>query len=647
MRNLAELVCDRVRRRPAARFGMAGDATPTLAEAVGLAMGAVGALEHAGAGNGRRVALIGATSNSYVMAWLALVLAGAEAALVNPDYPDELLAEMLEQLSPDAVVWVGRAAGPSVAPDAAHLDATGLDRGRLTSAADGQVLTAGPPLGQASAAETPADRALRAAETPADRALRAAETPADRALRAAETPADRALRAAETPADRALRAAETPADRALRAAAAGLSHAPGLARGRFDVAGYMHTSGTTGVPKFCEQTHEYFLRLGRFIADSMCLSEADTVLAPLPMFHINPLGYGVVGGLTGGADVLGLERFSARRFWPLVRDAGVTALILHAPPVEILKRATTGADAAGHRVSRMFFADPDFLETFSIPLGFSAYGSTEAGGLSHIWAWRRGERPDLAEGMSRYGGRSRHEVQWRVNGAGQSESGPNAGAGSGESDTDGPNAGAGPDAGDAGGNSGAGEIAVRADRPGVLFSGYRRADGLVRPFDDDGWFATGDLGRVDAAGNLVFIERRSESIRVKGEFVPIGYVEQRFASVEGLDDVAVWHRSSELVDDEIVLYVEAGGPIPTDAILAVSAGLPTFMRPAMAARVAEIPRDSGVGKVRRRLLNHATVLEAVDLEAMPPNAAARPGPGAGEPRTAAEPIAAGPGADGP
>ena len=255
----------------------------------------------------------------------------------------------------------------------------------------------------------------------------------------------------------------------------------------------------------------------------MCFSEADTVLAPLPMFHINPLGYGVVGGLTGGAEVLGLERFSASGFWPLVRDTGSTVLILHAPPVEILKRATTADDATGHRVSRVFFADPDFLETFGVPLGFSAYGSTEAGGLCHIWAWRQGERPALAEGMSRYGGRARHEVQWRV-------------------DSD-------------------GEIQVRADRPGVLFSGYRRSDGLAQPFDADGWFATGDLGRIDNAGNLVFIERRSESIRVKGEFVPIGYVEQRFSSVDGIEDVAVWRRDSDLVDDEIVLYM-TGPSIP-------------------------------------------------------------------------------------
>ena len=488
MRNLGELVVDRVRRQPGARFGMAGESTPTLGQAVGRARDAVGALEEAGAGFGRRVALIGTTSDSYLTAWLALVLAGAEVALVNPDYPDELLAEMLEQLSPDAVVWSGRKAAESVAPDAAHLDAAHLDAG-----------------GPASAA---------------------------------------------------------------------LADAPGLRRDRFDVAGWMHTSGTTGLPKFCEQTHEYFLRLGRFIADSMCFSEADTVLAPLPMFHINPLGYGVIGGLTGGTEVLGLERFSASGFWPLVRDTGATVLILHAPPVEILKRATGTADAAGHRVSRVFFADPDFLETFDVPLGFSAYGSTEAGGLCHIWAWRRGERPDHPEGMSRYGGRARHEVQWRV-------------------DSD-------------------GEIKVRADRAGVLFSGYRRADGLVQPFDDDGWFATGDLGRVDDAGNLVFIERASESIRVKGEFVPIGYVEQRFSSVDGITDVAVWRRNSELVDDEIVLYI-TGTAIPTEAIAAVSRQLPPFMQPAAAARLAEIPRDSGVGKVRRRLLDDATVLEWVDL----------------------------------
>lgn len=499
VRNLTQLVLDRAERRPGAAFGMAGTGF-TLSQATERAVGAVGGLAEAGVGAGSRVAVVGATSNSYLTGWLGLVLAGAEAALINPAYPADLIAEMLTRLEPDAVLWIGLAPAPAAAPEAVHLDGARLDQGELAAAG-------GPAM------SGPAPDPL-----------------------------------------------------------------PGLGRDRMDVAGYMHTSGTTGVPKFCEQTHEYYLRLGRFIADSMCLSDADTVLAPLPMFHINPLGYGVVGGLTGGSDVLGLEGFSARRFWPTVKDCGATVLILHAPPVEILKRAAAAA-AAGHRVTRMFYADSEFLETFAIPLGFSAYGSTEAGGLCHIWGWRRGDPHDpgrLPEGTARYGGRSRHDVEWRVDDEG--------------------------------------EIFVRAAADGVLFNGYRRGPELERPFDPDGWFATGDLGRVDEAGNLVFIERRSESIRVKGEFVPIGYVEQRLAAVEGLDDLAVWRRRSELVDDEIVLYATAAaGSLPVDRIRSAAAELPPFMRPSSVVRVAEIPRDSGVGKVRRRLLADAEALEAAEL----------------------------------
>ncbi len=520
MRNLSELILDQAERRPDAAFGVAS-APMSLGQAVGLGLDAGGHFAAAGVKPGDRVALIGPTSNSWLVAWLGLVLSGTEVALVNPDYPAELLQKMLDNLEPKALVWVGREPHPNVATGALHLDAGALVDGVL----------------------------LQVTGAPGDDA-------SDRSPQAVRVQGERPL------------------------------DVPGLCRGSHDTAGFMHTSGTTGVPKFCEQSHEYFLRLGRFIADSMCLCETDTVLAPLPMFHINPLGYGVIGGLTGGAGILGLERFSASGFWTTVKQAGATVLILHAPPIEILKRATTGADAAGHQVSRMFFADADFLETFNIPLGFSAYGSTEAGGLCHIFAWRRGERPDLAEGMSRYGGRARHDVQWRVD------------------DT--------------------GEIFVRAagGRAGVLFEGYRRGPELVRPFDNDGWFPTGDLGRVDDAGNLVFIERRSESIRVKGEFVPIGYVEQRFATVEGVADAAVWRRSSQLVDDEIVLYIttedhmdEAPGAtlIPVDAVREVCGQLPGFMRPAAVVRVGEIPRDSGVGKVRRRLLADEIALEVVEL----------------------------------
>jgi carnitine-CoA ligase len=345
---------------------------------------------------------------------------------------------------------------------------------------------------------------------------------------------------------------------------------PGLERDVLDTAGYMHTSGTTGLPKFCAQSHRYHLRLGRLVADQLAIGPHDRVLAPLPMFHVNPLGYGFLGALTGMADLVATESFPAGSFWSLVRDEHITVLIMHAPPVEAVKRRTTAEDAAGHQVRTMFYADERFLETYGVPVAMSCYGSTEVGGLSHVWQWRRGERAAVPEGASRYAGHPRHDVEHRL--------------------------------------SDDGEILVRGREPGVLFSGYLR-DGVLDPaLDAEGWFHTGDLGRHDEQGRLVFIERRAESIRVKGEYVPIDHVEEAFAGIPAFSDLALWKREGQLGGDEVVLYVVAD-EVPLDVVAATSGELPNFMRPAAVARVAHIPRDAGAGKVQRRRLPDAEILE--------------------------------------
>jgi crotonobetaine/carnitine-CoA ligase len=494
--NLAELLVQRRDRSADKRIGLLGAHEPYSA-VFDRAAAVAREFSDAGVQPGRRVAVVGTNSLSYLVTWMALQLAGAETALVNPTYPTDLLAEMFADLEPATVVWVGPEPAEQTWPGVRHIDAGRANE--LVLHYDGaDHRPSGPP-----------------------------------------------------------------------------TRLPGLDRDPLDIAGYMHTSGTTGTPKFCAQTHEYFLRLGRFIADSLSLSEADTVLAPLPLFHINPLGYGVIGGLIAGANVLSAERFSASGFWPAVREHGVTAVVLHGPPVEILKRATTAADSEGHLVRIMFFADAGFLEDFRVPMGVSAYGSTEAAGLCHVWTWRRGDEPDLAEGMSRYGGRARHDVEWRV--------------------------------------SSDGEIFIRADRPGVLFDGYFKRGVLTKPFDEDGWFATGDLGRIDDAGNLVFIERAAESIRVKGEYVPIGFVEDHFAKLTGIHDLAVWREPSDLAgSDEVVLYV-ASDIIDLGTIQSARAQLPTFMRPSILVRIKEIPRDAGVGKIRRRSLADTERIETLGL----------------------------------
>ncbi|MGE0675015.1 MAG: class I adenylate-forming enzyme family protein [Methylibium sp.] len=484
-----------VLERPGAAFGTL-EQPGRLGAAYAGAQAVARQLRDVGLGRGSIVAFIGRTSASYLTAWMGAQCAGVQAALINPSYPNELLREMLGDLGPAAILWVGREPGDLLDFPVRQFDGGDADAGALRSLRTG-----------------PNDSTVLAGQ--------------------------------------------------------------GRDCAHTDIACYMHTSGTSGRPKFCALSHDYFLRLGRFMADTMGLSHLDTVLAPLPMFHINPLGYGLLGALTAGAGVLAAERFSASGFWPAVKSNRVTALVLHLPPAAILKAGTTRDDARGHRVRVAFGCDPSFLAQFDVPIGVGGYGSTEAGGLCHSWHYRPHDEAMAKEGGFHYAGRARHDIEWSI--------APNE------------------------------EIVVREKRPHALLSGYLRAGALASAVDDEGWFHTGDRGRRDDWGNLVFIERLSESIRVKGEYVPIDFVEERLRRIEALGDFALWGREAAISGQEVVIYA-TGSEVPAAEMGKVTGDLPGFMRPAAVICVAELPRDSGVGKIQRRLLPQLAVRHEVSLE---------------------------------
>jgi len=493
MDNLTELLTAAARDNPAAPFGTFQQ-HDRLDRVVERARDVAARLRESGLGRGDVMAIIGTNSASYIVTWMAAQLLGVQTALINPGYPDEFLATMLDDIAPAAVVWIGRvpaAAGPQ---RAAQIDALRAWEGEIS------VLSS-------------SDR---------------------------------------------------------RETVPGSGDVCVIA----DIAAYLHTSGTSGNPKFCALSHGYFLRLGRYFADAMSFTRHDVVFNPLPLFHINPTGNGVVGALTGRAGFLSTERFAAAEFWPMVKRHGVTALILHAPPVSLLKTKTSADDAKGHRVRVGFACEPDFLRQFGVPLGVGGYGSTEAGGYCHSWRFRPDDRDLPPEGALHLAGQPRYDIDWQIA----------------------------PD----------GEILVREKAPLALFSGYAKQGEVTPALDADGWFHTGDRGRTDATGNLIFIERMSESIRVNAEYVPIDFVEARLRRVPSLQEFALWRLPSASRGHEPVIYTAAPA-VDFAAVRAVVADLPRYMHPTQVITIAAIPRDAGVGKIQRRLLGEQPVLSVERL----------------------------------
>lgn len=123
-----------------------------------------------------------------------------------------------------------------------------------------------------------------------------------------------------------------------------------------------------------------------------------------------------------------------------------------------------------------------------------------------------------------------------------------------------------------------GQIMVRGR---TRFAGYVEGDGLVRPFDEEGWFATGDMGRLDASGRLIVRGRMDRLLISGGENILPEEIEAVLAGVEGVERVVVVGVQDEEYGQRPVAFVgTADGEIDASRLrAAVEAVLPRFMTP--------------------------------------------------------------------
>jgi acyl-CoA synthetase (AMP-forming)/AMP-acid ligase II len=338
----------------------------------------------------------------------------------------------------------------------------------------------------------------------------------------------------------------------------------------------LYTSGTTGRPKGCILSNEYFLRAGDWYAglDGVCSvrPDAERIITPLPLNHVNAMAFSTMVVLTAGGCLVQLDRFHPKSWWPSVRDSRATIVhYLGVMPAMLLSVPASEADR-GHAVRWGFGAGVDrknhavFEERFGFPL-VEAWAMTETGAAACVMA----NHEPRHIGQSCFG-KAEAFVEIRLLDEAGNEAAPGV----------------------------PGELLVRSSGPDprrYFFSGYLKDEAATAEAWADGWFHTGDMVKRDEAGHLYFIDRKKNVIRRSGENISAVEVESVLNQHPAVKSAAVAATPDELRGDEVLACIIPRDPVPAGEREALAASivrhalaqLAYYKAPGWVAFVPEVP----------------------------------------------------------
>jgi malonyl-CoA/methylmalonyl-CoA synthetase len=150
-------------------------------------------------------------------------------------------------------------------------------------------------------------------------------------------------------------------------------------------------------------------------------------------------------------------------------------------------------------------------------------------------------------------------------------------------------------------DEGVGVIEVRG--PNVFKGYWRMPEKTAEEFRADGYFVTGDLGRMDERGYVHIVGRAKDLIISGGLNVYPAEVEAVLDAIPGVVESAVIRVPHPDFGEGVVALVQAGDPNLGEAgvIAEASAALARFKQPMRVIFVSELPRNS-MGKVQKKLL---------------------------------------------
>lgn len=337
------------------------------------------------------------------------------------------------------------------------------------------------------------------------------------------------------------------------------------------IAVLLYTPGTSGRPRAAMLSHRALLANIQQCAatDPPPMLGDDVVLGALPLSHVYGLNAVLGQVLWTGATLVLAGRLDPEQALQLIAREAVTC-VPAAPP---LIAAWSGSPLAARSMAsvRILLSGAgalaeetvrDFEQTTGLKVE-QGYGLTEAGPVLTSTIGSPRHKPGSA-------GRALPGVELRV------------------VDEDGADV----DPADTG------EIRARGAN---LFSGYW-PDGDAAP-DPEGWLATGDIGYLDAEGDLFLVDRLAELIVVSGFNVYPSEVEDVIRDVPGVAQCAVIGEPDAAGTGRVVAYVVAAGDLDAAELTAAVTNrcrtrLARFKLPAEVRIVADLPMTP-TGKVAR------------------------------------------------
>ncbi|SCG77002.1 Acyl-CoA synthetase (AMP-forming)/AMP-acid ligase II [Micromonospora coxensis] len=284
----------------------------------------------------------------------------------------------------------------------------------------------------------------------------------------------------------------------------------------------VYTSGSTGTPKGVVLSHRSLISGAVAMAEWAKAGEDDVFLNVNPLFHAGGQMFPTLTPLwCGGRSVCVRSEAALARFWTYVdRFQPTWTLVVNAylahlaeKPERPAARSLQGVLAGGSPLSPALIHR--FESTFGIPV-YQVYGMTELATITTV------EPRDRKPGDTRTAGLPVACSQVRVVGLDGSDV-------------------------PAGDN---GEVLLTGAN---LFTRYENAPELTAERLRDGWIHTGDLGQLDAGGELTIVDRLDSMVIVNGENVYPAEIESVVPHLAGIEDAVVTALPHPVTGVELVL----------------------------------------------------------------------------------------------